>query len=101
MQSGQILNSKAVVLTTGTFLGGQCYIGKEMYPAGRFMRQNQSTDIKIEPASNDLAEFLRAKFPIGRLRTGTPPRLNRKTIDYSNLAIQASDVQPHWFSFKN
>ena len=53
---------------------------------------SSNPDIKIEPASNDLAHFLRAKFPIGRLRTGTPPRLNRRTIDYSNLAIQASDV---------
>jgi tRNA uridine 5-carboxymethylaminomethyl modification enzyme len=72
-----------------------------MHSAGRFMRHNQSSDIKIEPASNDLANFLRAKFPVGRLRTGTPPRLNRKTIDYKNLAIQESDVEPKWFSFRN
>ena len=61
-----------------------------MMPAGRFMRQeenptNKNKEIKLEPASNDLAENLRKRFPIGRLRTGTPPRLDKRSIDYTTL----------------
>lgn len=52
--------------------------------AGRFMRHD-SNDIKLEPASNALATKLREKFPVGRMRTGTPPRLNKSTIDYKGL----------------
>lgn len=64
------------MLTTGTFLGGVCWIGDEAMEAGRFMRQNGP--VKLEPASNKLSDSIRRLgFPIGRLRTGTPPRIRR------------------------
>jgi len=68
--------------------------------AGRFMRHT-SKDIKLEPASNELAAKLRAKFPVGRMRTGTPPRLDRNTINYTGLEAQKSDEWIKWFSFAN
>jgi tRNA uridine 5-carboxymethylaminomethyl modification enzyme len=85
-----MLKSKSVVLTTGTFLSATCHIGQEVFPAGRFMRSKPAEDgdpqIKLEPPSNALAQSIkRLNFPIGRLRTGTPPRLSKKTINYDGL----------------
>ena len=101
MYDGAQLRAKSVVLTTGTFLGGVCWIGDEAMPAGRFMRQKQGHDIALEPASNALSDSIRKYFPLGRLRTGTPPRLDKATIDYSLLETQESDKQIKWFSFEN
>ena len=86
-----------MVITTGTFLGGQCYIGQEqVIQAGRFLRHEEG----IEPASLGLAASLkRLKFPIDRLRTGTPPRLDGRTIDYRGLEVQESDDHIQWFSY--
>ena len=84
METGEVLRSSAVVITTGTFLGGKCYIGQEEISAGRFLRKEDGA----EAASVGLAQSLKKlNFPIVRLRTGTPPRLDGKTIDFSGLEV--------------
>ena len=90
MEDGTRLTAKSVVLTTGTFLDAKCYIGQsEVVKAGRFMRhtdRTESNEMKVEPASSALAQSIkRLKFPVARLRTGTPPRLSRASIDYTGL----------------
>lgn len=90
LADGQRLRARAVVLTTGTFLGGTIHIGDEVRSAGRVG----------EAASHDLARFLRSlDLPIGRLKTGTPARLDGKTIDWSQLEMQAADEMPLPFSY--
>ena len=84
------LNARAVVLTTGTFLGGRVFIGDQTYPAGRMGNA----------ASSILAEQLRGLgLPMGRLKTGTPPRLDGKTIDWASLEKQPGDETPEFLSF--
>ena len=84
--------SGAVVITTGTFLRGSINIGLESYPAGR---------IGDLPAVR-LAETLdRLRFRLGRLKTGTPPRLSSRSIDYSSCSVQKGDDPPIPFSFMN
>src|SRR6267154_3718066 len=79
-----------VVLTTGTFLGGLIHIGEEKIPAGRVG----------EAPSLGLAQTLRrCGFALGRLKTGTPPRLDGATIDWSGLQVQPGDDPPVPFSF--
>lgn len=92
LEDGNIVKAKSVVITTGTFLGGEIHIGLEAYPAGRLG----------EAATTGLSKSLRdAGFQLGRLKTGTPPRLDGKTIDYSNLLRQDGDEPPMPFSFLN
>jgi tRNA uridine 5-carboxymethylaminomethyl modification enzyme len=82
--------SKAVILTTGTFMGGLIHIGLDRFPAGRMG----------DPPSNRLSRQLaELGFELGRLKTGTTPRLNGKTIDYSSLTAQYGDENPIPFSF--
>jgi len=82
--------SKTVILTTGTFLRGLIHIGLDHFPAGRMG----------DPPSTRLSEQLgKLGFEIGRLKTGTTPRLNGRTIDYRNLEIQHGDEKPKPFSF--
>ncbi len=82
--------SKTVILTAGTFLRGLIHIGLDHFPAGRMG----------DPPSNGLSEQLaQLGFEIGRLKTGTTPRLNGKTIDYQGLEIQEGDKHPRPFSF--
>jgi tRNA uridine 5-carboxymethylaminomethyl modification enzyme len=82
--------ARAVVLTTGTFLGGKIHIGLSNYQGGR----------AGDAPSNTLATRLRElPFRVGRLKTGTPPRLNGRTIDYSVLQSQPGDVPTPVFSF--
>lgn len=82
--------SKTVILTTGTFLRGLIHIGLDHFPAGRMG----------DPASTRLSEQLEELgFEVGRLKTGTTPRLNGNTIDYDNLTIQPGDENPKPFSF--
>jgi tRNA uridine 5-carboxymethylaminomethyl modification enzyme len=82
--------SKTVILTTGTFLKGLIHIGLDHFPAGRMG----------DPPSNRLSEQLgELGFEVGRLKTGTTPRLNGRTIDYSGLEIQPGDAKPTPFSF--
>ncbi len=91
-QDGEVYMARAVVITTGTFLRGQIFRGEEVTPAGR---------VGEGPAIG-LAETLeRLKFPLGRLKTGTPARLNGKTIDWSVCEEQAGDNPPQPFSYLN
>ena len=85
----KVLCSK-LILTTGTFLNGLIHIGEERTPAGRY----------DEKPSTDLSEQLeKYDFKIGRLKTGTPPRLDSRTINYENLEEQFADDDPYFFSF--
>lgn len=87
---GVSYHAKAVIITTGTFLNGLIHIGTVHYPAGR----------AGEMASIHLAESLRKLgFEMGRMKTGTPPRLRASTIDFSKLERQDSDPNPEPFSF--
>jgi tRNA uridine 5-carboxymethylaminomethyl modification enzyme len=85
----KVLCSK-LILTTGTFLNGLIHIGDERTPAGRY----------DEKPSTGLSEQLeKYDFKIGRLKTGTPPRLDSRTINYENLEEQFADDDPYFFSF--
>ncbi|MBN1381874.1 MAG: tRNA uridine-5-carboxymethylaminomethyl(34) synthesis enzyme MnmG [Deltaproteobacteria bacterium] len=89
-QTGVFYSAKAVVITTGTFLNGLIHIGTVHYPAGR----------AGEIASVSLAENLKSlSFEIGRMKTGTPPRLRASSIDFSQMERQDSDPTPEPFSF--
>ncbi|HEV2881896.1 MAG TPA: tRNA uridine-5-carboxymethylaminomethyl(34) synthesis enzyme MnmG [Pyrinomonadaceae bacterium] len=90
MQDTRRLRANAVVVATGTFLNGLVHTGRRTYTAGR----------AGEPASIELAESLkRLGFPVGRLKTGTPPRLDGRTIDWDNFEPQLADERPVPFSF--
>ncbi len=89
-QCGLQFRARAVVLTTGTFLAGQIHVGLQNYQAGR----------AGDPAAVTLAARLRElKLPVGRLKTGTPPRLDARSIDFSVLQEQPGDVPEPVFSF--
>jgi tRNA uridine 5-carboxymethylaminomethyl modification enzyme len=90
LESGEEYRCRALVVTTGTFLNGLVHIGREQRPSGR----------AGEPPSRDLAESIKALgFTWGRLKTGTPPRLDRRTIDFSVFAPERGDESPVPFSF--
>ncbi|MBL4692366.1 MAG: tRNA uridine-5-carboxymethylaminomethyl(34) synthesis enzyme MnmG, partial [Magnetovibrio sp.] len=92
LQDGREISAGAVILTTGTFLRGLIHIGTETFPAGRLG----------DPRSVGLAKALnRLNFKLGRLKTGTPPRLNGDTIDWDSLVSQPGDETPEPFSFLN
>ena len=92
LEDGQVIPALHVVITTGTFLGGEIHIGLEAYPSGRMG----------EAATFGLSNSLRsAGFTLGRLKTGTPPRLDRDSIDFSALQVQPGDSPPTPFSFLN
>ena len=89
-KSGKKVLCSKLILTTGTFLNGLIHIGDEKTPAGRF----------DEKPSTGLSEQLKKyDFKIGRLKTGTPPRLDARTINYRNLEEQFADADPYYFSF--
>ena len=89
-QAGLCFRAPCVVLTTGTFLAGKIHVGETGYQGGR----------AGEPAANTLAQRLRElPFRTGRLKTGTPPRLDGRTIDYGRLIEQPGDVPVPVFSF--
>jgi tRNA uridine 5-carboxymethylaminomethyl modification enzyme len=89
-KSGKKIFCGKVILTTGTFLNGLIHIGDERTPAGRF----------DEKPSTGLSEQLeKYEFKVGRLKTGTPPRLDARTIKYDNLEEQFADDDPYFFSF--
>ncbi|MDB9735763.1 tRNA uridine-5-carboxymethylaminomethyl(34) synthesis enzyme MnmG [Candidatus Pelagibacter ubique] len=89
-KSGKKILCGKLILTTGTFLNGLIHIGDERTPAGRFN----------EKPSTGLSEQLeKYDFKIGRLKTGTPPRLDARTIKYDNLEEQFADEDPYFFSF--
>jgi len=89
-KSGKKINCKKMILTTGTFLNGLIHIGDERTPAGRH-NEKPSTGL-----SEQLEKF---KIKLGRLKTGTPPRLDGSTINYENLEKQDADTDPEYFSF--
>jgi len=89
-QLGVEFRSRSVVLTTGTFLAGLIHVGLRNHTAGR----------AGEPAAATLAARLRElKLPVGRLKTGTPPRLDRRTVDLSVMEVQPGDSPEPVFSF--
>ena len=88
----ETLRLRAVVIATGTFLNGLIHIGLKNFPAGRMG----------DPPSTKLSEWFRQTgFAMGRMKTGTPPRLDCRTIDYSDLEPQYGDDPPNYFSFAN
>ncbi|CAD6572473.1 MAG: Mitochondrial Translation Optimization [Alectoria sarmentosa] len=92
LESGEVLDCQKVIITTGTFLGGEIHVGLEVFPSGRMG----------EAATFGLSKSLRdAGFQLGRLKTGTPPRLDKKTIDFSRLEVQPGEDPPVPFSYLN
>ena len=89
-QMGKKVLCSKLILTTGTFLNGLIHIGNEQIPAGRY----------DEKPTTGLSEQLKKyDFKIGRLKTGTPPRLDARTINFNNLEEQFADEDPYFFSF--
>ncbi|MBW4633939.1 MAG: tRNA uridine-5-carboxymethylaminomethyl(34) synthesis enzyme MnmG [Iphinoe sp. HA4291-MV1] len=87
---GVTFQCKAVILTTGTFLGGRIWVGNKSMAAGR----------AGEFAAVDLTETLnRLGFETGRLKTGTPARVDKRSVDYSKMVLQPGDEDVRWFSF--
>ena len=91
LRDGRTVGAKAVIITTGTFLNGLIHCGEQQYPAGR----------SGEPPAILLGEALKKLGLRGcRLKTGTPPRLDGRTIDWSNFQVQPGDPDPTPFSFR-
>ncbi len=91
LRDGRTVEAGAVIVTTGTFLNGLIHCGENQYPAGR----------SGEPPSVLLGEALRRLgFEVGRLKTGTPPRLDARTIDFAKFQAQPGDPVPTPFSFR-
>ena len=89
-QLGLKLRAKAVVLTVGTFLGGKIHVGMHQSPGGR----------AGDPPSITLADHLRdLALPVGRLKTGTPPRIDGRSLDYSKMQVQPGDTPLPVFSY--
>ena len=90
LETGERYDCSALVITTGTFLNGLIHVGTDQRPSGR----------AGEPPSHDLAESLKSfGFECGRLKTGTPPRLDRRSIDFSRFAAEYGDTPAVPFSF--
>lgn len=89
-QMGYTLRARAVVLTVGTFLGGKIHVGMNQFSGGR----------AGDPPSIALAESLRdLSLPVGRLKTGTPPRIDRRSLDFSVMTVQPGDTPLPVFSY--
>ena len=89
---GSIISCKSIILTTGTFLGGVIHIGNKKIPAGRI------NELPTKGLTKNLQEL---GLKTGRLKTGTPPRIIRESIDWEKLEKQPSDILPKPFSFLN
>jgi len=89
-QSGNSFSAQKFILTTGTFLNGLIHIGDEKISAGR---------IDEKPTLGLSEQLKKLNFKIGRLKTGTPPRLDGTTINYDQLEMQAADEKPFFFSY--
>ncbi|WP_103664288.1 tRNA uridine-5-carboxymethylaminomethyl(34) synthesis enzyme MnmG [Gracilimonas amylolytica] len=89
-QTGQRFYSHSVILTSGTFLNGLIHIGETQFGGGR---SGERASVGISAALEDLG------FEVGRLKTGTPPRIDGRTVDYSKLEVQYGDEDPSGFSF--
>ena len=89
-KSGNVIKCSKIILTTGTFLNGLIHIGDKKIPAGRYN----------EKPTTGLSEQLKKyNFQLGRLKTGTPPRLDSRTINFNKLEKQNADEIPYFFSF--
>ncbi|KTC64848.1 glucose-inhibited division protein A (plasmid) [Legionella adelaidensis] len=89
-QMGLLLRAHTIVLTVGTFLGGKIHVGMEQYAGGR----------AGDPPAIALAQRLRElDLPVGRLKTGTPPRIDSRSLDYSKMIIQPGDTPIPVFSY--
>ena len=89
-ESGKQIFCKQLILTTGTFLNGLIHIGQTQIPAGRY-NEKPSTGLSEQLSKYDIK--------LGRLKTGTPPRLDGTTINYDDIEMQAADEDPYFFSF--
>ena len=89
-QSGREIFCKKLILTTGTFLNGIIHVGAKQTPAGR---------INEKPSTGLSEQLKKYDFTIGRLKTGTPPRLDSRTINFNKLEEQHADEEPYFFSF--
>lgn len=89
LQDGSLIQAKACILTNGTFLRGKIHIGNVQIPAGRY---GELPSIGISDQLKELG------FTVGRLKTGTPSRITKRSIDFSKLEIQAGDKDPRPFS---
>lgn len=89
LATGEILRAGSVVITTGTFLRGLIHIGDRRFPAGRM---NEAASVSLSQSLSALG------LRLGRLKTGTPPRLDGKTIDWDSLEAQAGDLEPSFLS---
>ena len=89
-QSGKKVSCSKLILTTGTFLNGLIHIGEEKTPAGRYDEK---------PSTGLSEQLIKYDFKIGRLKTGTPPRLDARTINFKNMEEQFADEDPYFFSF--
>ena len=89
-QSGKEVRCKKLILTTGTFLNGLIHVGEKQTPAGR---------INEKPSTGLSEQLKKYDFKIGRLKTGTPPRLDSRTINFNKLEEQYADEEPYFFSF--
>ena len=89
--SGETVHAKAIIITSGTFLKGLIHIGMSHMPGGR------GGEAPSEHLSDCMRDF---GFEVGRLKTGTPPRLHRDTIDFDVMGVQPGDVPPRPFSFR-
>ena len=89
-KAGKKITSTKLILTTGTFLNGVIHIGETQTPAGRYNEK---------PTTGLSEQLKKLNFKIGRLKTGTPPRLDSRTINYQNLEEQHADIDPYFFSF--
>ena len=88
--TGAIFNSQAVILTAGTFLGGKLFIGRHSFDGGR---------IGEAPSLGLTAQLAERGIRTGRMKTGTPPRIDISSVDVSSLTVQKGDVNPERFSF--
>ena len=88
-QSGKEIKCKELILTTGTFLNGLIHIGETQIPAGRYDEK---------PSTGLTEQLAKCEMKIGRLKTGTPPRLDGSTINYDELEMQPADDDPYYFS---
>ncbi len=89
-QSGKEVRCKKLILTTGTFLNGLIHVGEKQTPAGR---------INEKPSTGLSEQLKKYHFKFGRLKTGTPPRLDSRTINFNKLEEQYADEEPYFFSF--
>lgn len=92
LDTGQTLFCKALVIATGTFLGGEIHVGLQTYPFGR-MGERSSTSLSMSLKSSG--------FKLNRMKTGTPPRILKQSISFDNMIVQPGDRSPKPFSFIN